>query len=36
MGKKKIQERKKKEVGRELKAMEKFLRTRKLKGRAVL
>jgi len=36
LGKKEIQKRKGKEVGRELESMEKFLRTRKLEGRAML
>jgi len=35
MGKEKVQEREEKEVGRKLELMEKFLRTRKLEGRAM-
>jgi len=36
LGKKKIQKRERKEIGQKLVSMEKFLRTRKLEGGAML
>jgi len=36
LGKKEVQKRKRKEVGQELESTEKFLRMRKLEGKAIL